>query len=363
VSHTQVQFARGTAAQVAAYTGPVGEIIINTTTGGLHVQDGVTAGGSFIFAPDRAFNPSGRLTLTSATPVLNANTTAAGTVYYTPFTGNHIPIYNGIAWASWTFSELSLVLDSNAAHTIYHASGALIDFFVFSDSGTLRLGTGPWWTSLTARGTGAGTTELIRTNGILTNKNSMTARFGNASGNTVSVPANTGTYVGTMYATANGQTGMNFTPAAAAGGAIPILALYNHYNKVPVGVVSQDSTASWTYASTTVRAANNSSSNCFYWVDGTQESEVHSEYTIFAQAGSGNVGVAVGLGLDSITAILGISAIAVHGNVSGSTITASAVVKPQLGLHYISALEVMNLAVTGTFSGGANMLLRGRLSM
>lgn len=45
MSHTQVQLARGSTAEIAAYTGPLGEIVVNTEDFTLHVQDGSTAGG------------------------------------------------------------------------------------------------------------------------------------------------------------------------------------------------------------------------------------------------------------------------------------------------------------------------------
>ena len=45
MSHTQVQWARGTTAQVGAYTGPTGELVLNTDDWSLQAQDGVTAGG------------------------------------------------------------------------------------------------------------------------------------------------------------------------------------------------------------------------------------------------------------------------------------------------------------------------------
>ena len=45
MSHTQVQWARGTTAQVAAYTGPQGELVLNTDDWSLQAQDGVAAGG------------------------------------------------------------------------------------------------------------------------------------------------------------------------------------------------------------------------------------------------------------------------------------------------------------------------------
>lgn len=42
---TQVQFRRGTSADHAAFTGAQGEVTVNTTTGRLHVHDGITPGG------------------------------------------------------------------------------------------------------------------------------------------------------------------------------------------------------------------------------------------------------------------------------------------------------------------------------
>jgi hypothetical protein len=48
LSHTQVQWARGSTSQVAAYTGPIGELVLNTDDWSLQAQDGVTAGGWMI---------------------------------------------------------------------------------------------------------------------------------------------------------------------------------------------------------------------------------------------------------------------------------------------------------------------------
>jgi hypothetical protein len=48
LSHTQVQWARGGTSQVAAYTGPAGELVLNTDDWSLQAQDGITAGGWLI---------------------------------------------------------------------------------------------------------------------------------------------------------------------------------------------------------------------------------------------------------------------------------------------------------------------------
>ena len=45
MSHTQVQWARGSTSSVAAYTGPAGELVLNTDDWSVQAQDGVTAGG------------------------------------------------------------------------------------------------------------------------------------------------------------------------------------------------------------------------------------------------------------------------------------------------------------------------------
>jgi hypothetical protein len=51
MSHTQVQLARANSGEVTSYTGPAGEIVVNTDDFTLHVQDGVTAGGHQAGAP------------------------------------------------------------------------------------------------------------------------------------------------------------------------------------------------------------------------------------------------------------------------------------------------------------------------
>jgi hypothetical protein len=45
LSHTQVQWARGSTSQIGSYTGPAGELVLNTDDWSLQAQDGVTAGG------------------------------------------------------------------------------------------------------------------------------------------------------------------------------------------------------------------------------------------------------------------------------------------------------------------------------
>ena len=72
---TQLQIRRGTSAQIAAFTGAEGEIVVNTTNDSVHVNDGSTAGG-FEMARADLNNVSD----TSLNAALTGNTVSALTV-------------------------------------------------------------------------------------------------------------------------------------------------------------------------------------------------------------------------------------------------------------------------------------------
>lgn len=307
----------------------------------------------------------GRLTLTSVTPVLGANTTAAGTVYYTPYVHSTVWLYNGALFIPHRTSELSLALDSNSGHTGYQQSGKLFDFFVTDNAGTITLGTGPAWSSSSARGTGAGTTELQRVNGIWTNKVSMTLRIGSLVGDTITVAANQGTYVGTMYATANGQTGMNFNPTAAAGGTANILGLFNAYNRVPMMALSRDSTASWSYASTTWRASNNNANNSISFVDGLGEVRAQAHFIISVNTSSAG-GMLLGVNMNSTSATPSPQQTATRDSSNVATndgTSMPALFLPILGYNTLTAMEASldtnSNTLYGTGWGGSSGQVNG----
>lgn len=202
----------------------------------------------FVQATVQPVTPQGRLTLTTGVSVTTSDVTGTA-IYYEP---GAFPIYNGSVWGNYSNSELTLALDSTSGHTGYHQSGKNFDLFLIIDSGTLRLGTGPAWSSNTSRGTGAGTTELQQLNAFWTNKNTITIRFGSASGNTVSVAANRATYVGSFRAVADGQA----TDAAAKRW------LFNAYSQALRTLVRNESVGiTWTQSASGYRQANNNSAN------------------------------------------------------------------------------------------------------
>ncbi|HEU0117856.1 MAG TPA: hypothetical protein VFR09_04410, partial [Alphaproteobacteria bacterium] len=151
-------------------------------------------GGSILASP-----PQGRLTLTSNTPVMTSDVIGANTIYYTDYVGDYVYNYVSSAWTANTIGgQLTLNLDENSGDTGYHQSGKIFDVFATLNGGSLVLCTGPAWSSDTSRGTGTGTTQISLQNGIWVNTNSMTCRFGNSSGNTLTAAVGAATYLGSF---------------------------------------------------------------------------------------------------------------------------------------------------------------------
>lgn len=219
---------------------------------------------------------TGRLTLQSGQPVQTADQMGKTQIFYAPYVGNTVPIYDSSVMQNRVFTSsdtdtvgLSLSLDSNTGHTGYHAADSMYDMFAYWTGSVVRLASGPLWTSVFAnRGTGSGTTELQRFRGLWTNKNTITLRYGTSSGDTASVAANQATYLGTIYVKGDITMGMPLHPAAVAGGSKPVLCVWNMYNRVPARVTNIDSTTSWAYNSATVRLMNGSANNIIWWIDG-----------------------------------------------------------------------------------------------
>jgi hypothetical protein len=91
----------------------------------------------------------GRLTLSSGNGLPTTDTTGT-TLYYTPFSGNKIALYNTATsrWELKTFTEFSLSLTGTAANTNY-------DVFIYNNAGTNTLELVAW-SSGTARATALG---------------------------------------------------------------------------------------------------------------------------------------------------------------------------------------------------------------
>lgn len=292
--------------------------------------------------------PQGRLSLTSGVAAPESDVSGATTVYYLPNGGKYVPVYNGAAFVAADIGTgLSLPLDSDSGHTGYQESSKNFDLFIFNDAGTIRLGSGPAWNvgsgSNTARGTGAGSTELEEYEGLPVNKNSITLRFGASSGNTVSVAARQATYVGSFRATANGQ---------ATDSALKRL-LFNAFNRVQRPMRVGDPATSWTYSTDAWRQSNGNAANKVEFLLGLAGIGVQAVNITFANnSTSTERGLFNGIGLDSTSAPATDS---YTGGTGAGTVFKSLTAIysgfPGLGYHYLAMLEIGAGADTQTWFG------------
>ena len=186
--------------------------------------------------------PQGRLTLTTATPVLSADVAAAATVYYTPYVGNLIPIYDGTRFVPTDSAELSNILaDSVTGKAGPAAAGPyqVIDAFVWNDAGTVRLTRGPAWVasgtatitvatpavvSRTAHGLLDGATVRFTTTGALPTGLALATDYfiTVVTVNTFKLSATlaaqvAGTYIATSLAGSGVHTSFNYTSVRGVG--------------------------------------------------------------------------------------------------------------------------------------------------
>ena len=199
----------------------------------------------------------GRLTLTSGTPVTTSDVTAAGTLYYTPYMGDMILLYDGSSdWIPLQFVETSLALTLT--------SGSVYDIFAYNNAGTLAL-EALVWTNTTTRATG-----LTYQNGRLVKSGAPTRLF-----------------LGTICA-----SGTN-----TAEDSVSRRLVWNAYNRVLRPVFKQDTTATWTMTSSTWRQTRATAANMVEVVTGWQDTLAWFEFTQM-QSGGEAFG---GIGIDSNT--------------------------------------------------------------
>lgn len=288
--------------------------------------------------------PQGRLTLVSGSPGLTGSATSATAVYYAPYVGNIVPIYNGSTFVARTFAELTLTLNSN------HSASTIYDVFAFNNSGVVTLATGPAWsnssTTTGARGSGAGTTQLQLINGLWVNAVSMTGRNG---ATTYSISANQATYLGSIFV--DGSAGQ--VTCHGVYGQNRKWGVWNAYNRLPLTLLVSDDTASWTYASATARALNNSSSNKATVFVGLRDEFVVVRSSLRGSLPPGAAAFSL-IGWSSTSSSTGLRTSAGNSDAANS-ISASAFAEwsqiPALGITDVYMLEATNAADTVTFSG------------
>jgi hypothetical protein len=237
--------------------------------------------------------------------------TGATTLYYTPYLSGTIWLYNGsTTWTPYNTAEISLALGTLTANLPY-------DVFANYTGSAVALSLVAW-TNTTTRAT-----ALVRQNGML-----------------VQSGATQYLYVGTIYTTATTTTEDSKLNRF----------VWNAYNQVPRYLYVEDTTASWTYSSTTFREARGSTSNNFSYVTGDGSTVLDATVQCGVNNPSG-FGVVVGIGINSTSSN---SALLLGGTTGSSTILpAMAHYKgyPGLGYNNIVWLESAHNGGTPTFYG------------
>lgn len=316
-------------------------------TSGLSVTGTVDATGGFTIsgAPVSFVSPGGRLTLSTGVPVLITDVTAATTIYYTPYLNGYAALYNGTTWVTVSYSELSQALSDNTKSPSATTANNNYDMFLWDDGGTIRCTRGPAWSSSTARGTGAGTTELTTQNGILVNANAITN----------GPVATRGLYVGTIRTNASNQVAVLLAPSAAAGGTANTIYCWNYYNRVPISSICRDSTNTWSYSggANTWQSANASTSNRISMVIGINDCLVKGSYNVASTFGLGGLLSYAGVGFDSTTVFTGTSGVCGSATITGQNYGYGSAY-PGIGLRFVQALESANTTANVTFYGDNN---------
>lgn len=204
----------------------------------------------------------GRLTTESGVAVSTADRTAQGTIYWTPYKGNRVFLYDGTRWKGFRFTERSLVLSGLTADKNY-------DVFLYDNAGTLTLELSAAWTADTLR-----QDVVSLQNGIEVKSTATTRR-----------------YLGTIR-----STGIASTEDSAAKRFV-----WNRYNQMPRTLLVREGTGSWTYTSATVRQANAATGNQVELIVGNPESILDLILVVEGFHNASGISFEVGIGEDSTT--------------------------------------------------------------
>lgn len=269
-----------------------------------------------------------RLTLSPGSPVPLLDVTAGTTLYLSPYTSGSIALYDGASWVRFDTAEVSLALAGLTASTNY-------DVFAYSSGANVVLELTAWTNNV------ARATALVRQDGVLVRSGSVTRR-----------------YVGTIRATG----------ATTCEDTVTQRFVYNADNQIERHLLITDATASWTYASTTVRQVRATGTNRVELVLGSVGNVNALALGQFRGSASG-LAYLPGVGLDTTTVN---SALPIYNGSTAAFATevlmASAAYDGALiaGYHAVNWLESIASAASVTIYGtstGAGSSMRVRAEM
>lgn len=248
----------------------------------------------------------GRLTTETGVAVSTSDRTSQGTLYFTPYLGNRITIYDGTRWKLYSFTERSLSLTLT--------SGKNYDVFIYDNAGTLTLELSAAWTNDSTRAD-----ALTTQDGVYVKSGATTRRW-----------------LGTIRA-----SGTNTTEDSEAKRFV-----WNAFNKVHRSLYKVEATDSWSYGTNTWRQANGSASNQVEVVLGSASLV---NVNVIANAYNGSTSNRwAGVGIDSTSSPSGVRGVSYGANIDVPCL-ANYVGSLATGYHYIAWLEKADSATT--FSG------------
>jgi hypothetical protein len=350
---------------------------------------------------DHGYTVQGRLTLTTNVPVTTSDVSGATSIYFTPYNGNLVSLYDGTRWKLYSFTQLTLAVGTVVPNQAY-------DVFLYDSNGTLTLESLEWANATatmtiatpgvvtwTAHGMVTGNSVMFTTTGALpTGVSANTRYFVNViNANTFNLATTLANLVaGTYVATTGSQSGTHTargpharatalttqngvyvktgdttrrylgsflatstTATEDSGGGISNQVggkrfLWNMYNRQPRPINVIDTANTWSYSGNTYRVANGAAAplNCVEFLCGLPEVVV--EANLHA---SGHYATAThwttGFGLDGLT-IVGRTSSVYTNNTSLSNASTYRNL-PGLGYHYLTWLEKSTDSVAVTFAG------------
>ena len=250
----------------------------------------------------------GRLTLESGVPVSTTDQTAKATLYFTPYKGNRIALYDGSSeWNIRTFSELSLDISG-------YTTGKNYDIWCYDNSGTATLDS-TIWTDDTTRAT-----ALTTQDGVLVKTGATTHR-----------------YLGTIRMSAAGECEDSVTKRF----------VWNLYNKEQRGMYKGEF-VTHTYGTSTWRAWNNDTTFRLGFVVGLPQ---YVEASVYGEMFSATAGqsVSIGIGLD-VTNTSNYPGVTNFGTVRMGYGGIARALRMAEGYHFLQATEHSS-AANGDFRG------------
>ena len=203
----------------------------------------------------------GRLTLVTGVPVTVSDATAATTLYYTPFNGNVVSIYDGTRWKLYNLTEISIAIPATTSQ--------MYDVFLYDNAGTLTLELVSW-TNDTTRAT-----TVAYVDGVIVKTGDSTRK-----------------YLGSIRTT---------TVSGQCEDSQAKRYCYNNYNRVRRPVKIIETANSWTYSTSVYRQANANAANQLDFIQGTLEDAVEAWAIGDVVSSAGNLPVITAIGLDSTT--------------------------------------------------------------